>query len=75
MLIYVVYSEGFESNAKSLRTAVKNEWSDASVNLMGAYGKTDSFVKYQIQINKDIIYSSESVTDNTTIINLIKERL
>ena len=75
MLIYVVYSQGFESNAKSLRTAIKNEWSDSSVNLMGAYGKTDSFAKYQIQIDKDIIYSSESVTDNTTIINLIKENI
>ena len=75
MLIYVVYSQGFESNAKSLRTAIKNEWSDFSVNLMGAYGKTDSFAKYQIHIDKDIIYSSESVTDNTTIINLIRERL
>ena len=75
MLIYIIYSEGFTSNAKSLSGAVKEEWDDAKVNLMGTFGKTTSFSKYQIQIDRDIIYNSESVTDNDTIINLIKERL
>ena len=75
MLIVIVYSEGFESNAKSLSTAVKEEWDDVSVNLMGTFGKTTSFSRYQVQIDRDIIYHSDSVTDNDTIINLIKERL
>jgi hypothetical protein len=45
------------------------------VNLMGVYGKTDSFTRYQVQIDRDLVYHSDSVTDNDTIINLIKERL
>ena len=75
MVVVVVYSEQFKSNAKSLRDAVKNKWPDASVNLMGTFGKTESFSRYQIQIGRDIIYHSNSVTDNDTIINLIEERL
>ena len=75
MLIYIVFSAGYEDNAKSLRTAIKERWSDANVNMMGTFGKTDSFTRYQVQIYRDIIYHSNSVTDNTTIINLIEERL
>jgi hypothetical protein len=75
MLIVIVYSANFTSNAKSLSAAVKAEWDDVDVNLMGVYGKTDSFRKYQVQIDRDLVYHSDSVTDNNTIINLIKERL
>ena len=75
MLITIVYSEQFTDNAKSLSGAIKQKWSDASVNLMGTFGKTESFSTYQIQIGRDIIYHSNSVTDNDTIINLIEERL
>ena len=75
MLIVIVYSEGFESNAKSLRTAVKERWSGTDVNLMGTFGKTTSFSRYQVQIDRDIIYHSDLVTDNDTIIDLIEERL
>ena len=75
MLITIVYSEQFTSNAKSLSTAIKEKWSGASVNLMGTFGKTDSFSRYQVQIGRDIIYHSDSVTDNNSIINLIEERL
>ena len=75
MLITSVYSEQFTDNAKSLSGAIKQKWSDASVNLMGTFGKTESFSRYQIQIGRDIIYHSNSVTDNDTIINLIEERL
>ena len=75
MLITIVYSEQFTDNAKSLSGAIKQKWSDASVNLMGTFGKTESFSMYQIQIGRDIIYHSNSVTDNDTIINLIEERL
>ncbi len=44
MLIVIVYSEQFTDNAKSLSDAIKNKWSDASVNLMGTFGKSESFV-------------------------------
>ena len=75
MLITIVYSKQFTDNAKSLRDAVKNKWSDAEVNLMGVYGKTDSFSRYQVQSGRDIIYHSDSVTDNNSIIDLIEERI
>ncbi len=75
MLIVIVYSEQFTDNAKSLSDAIKNKWSDASVNLMGTFGKSESFSRYQIQIDRDVIYHSDSVTDNNSIINLIEERL
>jgi|TARA_B100001741_G_scaffold130606_1_gene107721 hypothetical protein len=75
MLIVIVYSEQFTDNAKSLSDAVKQRWSDASVNLMGTFGKSESFSRYQVQIDRDVIYHSDSVTDNNSIINLIEERL
>ena len=75
MLVTIVYSEQLTSNAKSLSTAIKEKWSDASVNLMGTFGKTDSFSRYQVQIGRDIIYHSDSVTDNNSIIDLIEERI
>ena len=75
MLIVIVYSEQFTNNAKSLSGAIKERWTDAGVNLMGTFGKTENFSRYQVQIGRDIIYHSNSVTDNDTIINLIEERL
>ena len=75
MLIVIVYSEQFTDNAKSLSDAVKEKYPDAGVNLMGTFGKTDSFSRYQIQIGRDIIYHSDSVTDNNSVIDLIEERL
>ena len=75
MLIVIVYSEQFTDNAKSLSDAVKKKWPDAGVNLMGTFGKTESFSRYQVQIGRDIIYHSDSVTDNNSIIDLIEERV
>ena len=75
MLITIVYSEQFTDNAKSLSGAIKQKWSDASVNLMGTFGKSNDFSKYQIQLGRDIIYISESVIDNGTAIDLIEERV
>ena len=75
MLITIVYSEQFTDNAKSLSGAVKNKWADASVNLMSTFGKTESFSRYQVQVGRDIIYHSDSVTDNNSIIDLIEERI
>jgi len=70
MLIYIIFNEDYESNAKSLRDAVKAEWSDVSINMMGT-----KRTLYQIQLDNVMIYSNDSVTDNDTIINLIKEKL
>ena len=70
MLVVIIYARDYESNAKSLKSAIKEEWSDVKVNLLGTL-KT----LYQIQLGKDIIYSDDATETNTNIINAIKERL
>ena len=75
MLVVIVYSQQFTDNAKSLSDAVKKKWPDAGVNLMGTFGKTESFSRYQVQVGRDVIYHSDSVTDNNSIIDLIEERV
>ena len=56
MLVTIVYSEQFESNAKSLRTAVEEEWDGVKVNLLGTRRTL-----YQIQLEKDLVYSKDTV--------------
>ena len=73
--MYIVYSNNLKSEAQSLKNDIKNKWSDAEVNLMGVYGKTDSFSRYQVQLERSILYHDNVSTDNTTIINLIEERV
>ena len=63
MLVTIVYSEQFESNAKSLRTAVEEEWDGVKVNLMGTRRTL-----YQIQLEKDLVYSKDIVETNNNII-------
>ena len=75
MRIVIVYSNNLKSEAQSLRDAVKNKWSDAEVNLMGVYGKTDSFSRYQVQLERSILYHNNVSVDNGTVIDLIEERL
>tara|TARA_B110001454_G_scaffold159604_1_gene148959 strand:- start:9 stop:221 length:213 start_codon:yes stop_codon:yes gene_type:complete len=70
MLVVIIYARDYESNAKSLKSAIMEEWSDVKVNLLGTL-KT----LYQIQLGKDIIYSDDATETNTNIINAIKERL
>ena len=70
MLIYIIFNEDYESNAKSLRDAVKAKWLDASINMMGTQRTL-----YQVQIDNEIVYGKDSVTDNNSIIDLIEERL
>ena len=70
MLIYIIFNENYESNAKSLKDAVKAEWSDSSINMMGT-----ARTLYQVQIDNEIVYSASSITDNNTIIDLIEARL
>ena len=75
MRVVIVYSNNLKSEEQSLKDDIKTRWSDAEVNLMGVYGKTDSFSRYQVQLERSILYHNNVSTDNTTIINLIEERL
>ena len=75
MRVVIVYSNNLKSEAQSLKDDIKTRWSDAEVNLMGVYGKTDSFSRYQVQLERSRLYHNNVSTDNTTIINLIEERL
>ena len=75
MRVVIVYSNNLKSEAQSLKDDIKTRWSDAEVNLMGVYGKTDSFSRYQVQLERSILYHDNVSTDNTTIINLIEERV
>ena len=75
MRVVIVYSNNLKSEAQSLKDDIKTRWSDAEVNLMGVYGKTDSFSRYQVQLERSILYHNNVSTDNTTIINLIEDRL
>ena len=75
MRVVIVYSNNLKSEAQSLKDDIKNKWSNAEVNLMGVYGKTDSFSRYQVQLERSILYHDNVSTDNTKIINLIEERL
>ena len=71
MLVVIAYSEAFTGNAKALSEAIKDKWSDAKVNLIGVRGKHETFSKYQVQLERAIVYNKESVTDNNSIIDLI----
>jgi len=75
MRVVIVYSNNLKSEAQSLKNDIKNKWSNAEVNLMGVYGKTDSFSRYQVQLERSILYHDNVSADNTTIINLIEERV
>ena len=74
MLITIIYNTDYRSEANSLKSDIIDEWSDASVNMMGI-NDTINNAKYQIQLDGSVVYSNVNTTDNTTIINSIKERL
>ncbi len=74
MLVTIIYNTDYRSEANSLKLDVINEWSDASVNMMGINDSINN-AKYQIQLDGNVVYSGVNTTDNTTIINSIKERL
>ena len=74
MLVTIIYNTDFRSEAKSLKTEVINEWSDASVNMMGIRDTINN-AKYQIQLDGAVVYSGQTAVDNTTVINSIKDRL
>ncbi len=74
MLVTIIYNTDFGEQAASLKGDVQLEWADCSVNKIGV---KDSLVgaKYQVQLNGNIVYTGQEPTDNTTIINSIRERL
>ena len=74
MLVTIIYNTDFRSEANSLKTEVINEWSDASVNMMGINDAINN-AKYQIQLDGAVVYSGQTAVDNTTVINSIKDRL
>ena len=74
MLVTIIYNTDFRSEAKSLKTEVIDEWSDASVNMMGIRDAINN-AKYQIQLDGAVVYSGQTAVDNTTVINSIKDRL
>ena len=74
MLVTIIYNTDYRSEANSLKSDIIDEWSDASVNMMGI-NDTINNAKYQIQLDGSVVYSNVNTTDNTTIINSIKERL
>jgi len=74
MLVTIIYHTDYRDEAKSLRNDIIAEWSDARTNMMGINNKINK-AKYQIQLDGGVVYSGVNVTDNTTIINAIKERL
>ena len=74
MLVTIIYNMDYRSEANSLKSDIIDEWSDASVNMMGIKDAINN-AKYQIQLDGAVVYSGQSAGNNTTIINSIKERL
>ena len=74
MLVTIIYNTDYRTEARALKEDIVNEWSDASVNMMGIKDAINN-AKYQIQLDGAIVYSGQSAGNNTTIINSIKERL
>ena len=74
MLVTIIYHTDYRGEAKSLKSDVLSEWSDASVNMMGIRDAINK-ARYQVQLDGGVVYSGVNTTDNTTIINSIKERL
>ena len=74
MLVTIIYHTDYRDEAKSLRNDIIAEWSDADTNMMGVTSPIN-LAKYQVQLDGSVVYSGVNTTDNTTIINSIKERL
>ena len=74
MLVTIIYNTDYRDEANSLREEVINEWSDASVNMMGIRDAINN-ARYQIQLDGAVVYSGQSAVDNTIVINNIKDML
>ncbi len=74
MLVVIMYNTDFKSQAISLKEEIKEEWEDVHINMIGISDHIGG-AKYQVQLGKSIVSRSDSPVDNTTVINLIEERL
>ncbi len=74
MVVTILYNTDYSSQASSLKNAVKDRWSNASVNMVGLNDSIGG-AKYQVQLFGDIVSRSDTPVDNTTVIDLINERL
>jgi|TARA_Y100000034_G_scaffold113515_1_gene148622 hypothetical protein len=74
MLINIIYHTDFNVEAYSLKEAIKDRWTDMNVNMIKIVDHIGG-AKYQVQLGKSIVSRSDSPVDNTTVINLIEERL
>ena len=74
MTINIIYHKDYNSQAYSLKAAIIERWSDMSVNMIAINDQLGG-AKYQVQMERDIVSRSDSPVNNTTVINLIEERL
>ena len=74
MLVNIIYHTDFNVEAYSLREAIKDRWTDMNVNMIKILDHIGG-AKYQVQLGNSIVSRSDSPVDNTTVINLIEERL
>ena len=74
MEIIVVYHTDFKNEALLLKKDLREKWSDASINMIGNRDHIGG-AKYQIQLGQSIVTKSTTPINNTTVINLIEERL
>ena len=74
MLITIIYNTDFRNEAGSLKNDILEEWSDASVNMMGIRDALNG-ATYQVQHDGGVVYRGTTAGNNTTIINSIKARL
>ena len=74
MEIIVVYHTDFKNEALLLKKDLREKWSDARINMIGIRDHIGG-AKYQIQLGQSIVTKSTTPINNTTVINLIEERL
>ena len=74
MLVNIIYHTDFSAEAYSLRKALKENWEDINVNRIKVLDHIGG-AKYQIQLGQSIVTKSTTPINNTTVINLIEERL
>ena len=74
MLVTKIYNTDYRTEAGSLKGAVLEERSDASVNMLGIRYAINN-ATYQVQLDGSIVYTGRTAGNNTTIINSIKARL
>ena len=66
MLVTVIYNTDFRDEAGNLKNDILEEWSDASINMMGIRD-TINGATYQVQLNGGIVYTGTTVEDSNTI--------